>query len=186
MVIRSAFFIILIMGLFSCSKSDSFKKEEWIFLFNGTDLSDWTIKFANREIGVNHLNTFRVQDSMIRIAYDKYNTFEDAYAHIYYKKPYSYYKLRFDYRFTGEQVPGVKGGMSATAVLCYIPNLPKAMTLVSIFPFPSKSNYWEDWEQENARLETFVHLVLLWSWMERSIIDTVFLPNPKPITATAG
>ena len=94
------------MGLFSCSKSDSSTKEEWIFLFNGTDLSDWTIKFANRDINVNHLNTFRVQDSMIRIAYDKYNTFEDAYAHIYYKKPYSYYKLRFDYRFTGEQVPG--------------------------------------------------------------------------------
>ena len=43
---------------------------------------------------------------MIRIAYDKYNTFEDDYAHIYYKKPYSYYKLRFDYRFIGEQVPG--------------------------------------------------------------------------------
>ena len=106
MVIRSTFFIILIMGLFSCGKSDSSIKEEWIFLFNGTDLSDWTIKFANRDINVNHLNTFRVQDSMIRIAYDKYNNFEDAYAHIYYKKPYSYYKLRFDYRFTGEQVPG--------------------------------------------------------------------------------
>ena len=105
-VIRSTFFIILITGLFSCSKSDSSKKEEWISLFNGTDLTDWTIKFANRDIDINYLNTFRAQDIMIRIAYDKYNTFEDDYAHLYYKKPYSYYKLRFDYRFTGEQVPG--------------------------------------------------------------------------------
>ena len=76
------------------------------FLFNGIDLSDWTIKFANRDIGVNHLNTFRVQDSMIRIVYDKYNTFEDDYAHVYYKKPYSL-QTAFDYRFTGDQVPGV-------------------------------------------------------------------------------
>jgi hypothetical protein len=43
---------------------------------------------------------------MIRIAYDEYDTFDDAYAHLYYKKPFSYYKLRFDYRFTGTQVKG--------------------------------------------------------------------------------
>ena len=43
---------------------------------------------------------------MIRIAYDAYNTFDDAYAHMYFKKPFSYYKLRFDYRFTGQQVKG--------------------------------------------------------------------------------
>ena len=92
--------------MFSCTTHDNPKKEEWIDLFNGTDLTDWTIKFANQDVNVNHLNTFRAQASMIRIVYDQYDTFEDAYAHLYYKKPYSYYKLRFDYRFTGEQVPG--------------------------------------------------------------------------------
>ena len=96
----------MIIGVFSCTTHDNPKKEEWIDLFNGTDLTDWTIKFANQDVNVNHLNTFRAQDSMIRIVYDQYDTFEDAYAHLYYKKPYSYYKLRFDYRFTGEQVPG--------------------------------------------------------------------------------
>ena len=43
---------------------------------------------------------------MIRISYDDYNTFDDSYAHIYYNKPFSYYKLRFDYRFLGDQVSG--------------------------------------------------------------------------------
>lgn len=80
--------------------------EAWEPLFNGNDLSDWVIKFADREIGVNYKNTFRAEDGMIRVVYDEYETFGDAYAHMYYRKPYSYYKLRFDYRFTGEQTPG--------------------------------------------------------------------------------
>ena len=43
---------------------------------------------------------------MIRIVYDDYDTFDEAYAHMYYKNPFSYYKLRFDYRFTVVQVKG--------------------------------------------------------------------------------
>jgi hypothetical protein len=101
-----AFFTLLFIGCYSCTSTETSHQEEWIALFNGKDLSDWTIKFANQDLNVNHRNTFRAQDSMIRIAYDQYDSFNDAYAHMYYNKPYSYYKLRFDYRFTGEQVKG--------------------------------------------------------------------------------
>jgi hypothetical protein len=100
------FFTLLLVGYYSCSSPNTSQKEEWISLFNGKDLSDWTIKFANHDLNVNYQNTFRVQDSMIRIAYDQYGSFNDAYAHMYFKNPYSYYKLRFDYRFSGEQVIG--------------------------------------------------------------------------------
>lgn len=103
---RTAFLILFLLGWIACEKTPTMDQEEWISLFNGKDLSDWTIKFANQDLNVNHQNTFRVQDSMIRIAYDQYDTFDNAYAHMYYNKPYSYYKLRFDYRFTGEQVKG--------------------------------------------------------------------------------
>ena len=98
--------VFLLLGLYSCNTQNTTDQEEWISLFNGKDLSDWNIKFANQDLNVNHRNTFRVQDSMIHIAYDEYDTFDDAYAHLYYKKPFSYYKLRFDYRFTGAQVKG--------------------------------------------------------------------------------
>ena len=43
---------------------------------------------------------------MIRIVYVDYDTFDEAYAHMYCKNPFSYYKLRFDFRFIGEQVKG--------------------------------------------------------------------------------
>ena len=100
------FYIFLLFGFYACQYNNISDQEEWIALFNGEDLSDWTIKFANQDVDVNYRNTFRVKDRMIRIAYDAYNTFDDAYAHMYFKKPFSYYKLRFDYRFTGQQVKG--------------------------------------------------------------------------------
>ena len=43
---------------------------------------------------------------MIRIQYDNYETFDDAFGHMYYQTPYSHYKIAFDYRFTGEQLAG--------------------------------------------------------------------------------
>jgi hypothetical protein len=100
------FILFILLGLYSCKTQNTYDQEEWISLFNGEDLTDWTIKFADQDLNVNYRNTFRVQDSMIRIAYDAYGTFDDDYAHLYYKKPFSYYKLQFDYRFTGAQVKG--------------------------------------------------------------------------------
>lgn len=43
---------------------------------------------------------------MLRISYDDYENFDDAYGHLYYEQPYSHYRLRFEYRFVGDQSPG--------------------------------------------------------------------------------
>lgn len=94
--------------LFSCSGPDSQnpEQEEWLDLFNGVDLSGWDIKIAGHEVNDNYKNTVLVQDSMIRISYNAYETFDEKYGHIYYQEPFSYYKIRFDYRFVGEQTEG--------------------------------------------------------------------------------
>jgi len=93
--------------LVSCKTSDSSAHiENWESLFNGQNLDGWTIKIANRPLNENYLNTFQVEDQMLRIVYDQYEDFDDKYGHLYYKQPYSHYKLRFDYRFVGEQTPG--------------------------------------------------------------------------------
>lgn len=86
--------------------SSESNEEEWISLFNGKDLTGWDIKFADQDLNVNYKNTIRVEDSTIRVVYDEYEEFNNAFGHIYYKKPFSYYKISFDYRFTGEQTKG--------------------------------------------------------------------------------
>ena len=103
------FSIILIFTLFfSCAQkhNDDSNKEHWISLFNETNLNDWTIKIADRPLNENYKNTFQIKDSILSIVYDEYDDFDNKYGHMYYKQAYSYYKLRFDYRFNGNQTPG--------------------------------------------------------------------------------
>src|SRR5687768_11730435 len=77
-------------------------KEEWQSLFNGKDMKDWIVKINHHEVGDNHANTFRVKNGILQVRYDQYKEFNNRFGHLYYKQPFSYYHLRFEYRFTGE------------------------------------------------------------------------------------
>jgi hypothetical protein len=86
--------------------SDLPPKGQWTSLFNGKDLTGWTPKIKGYDLGDNYLNTFRVEDGVIKVSYDRYSKFNDAFGHLFYKDPFSAYKLRVEYRFVGEQVKG--------------------------------------------------------------------------------
>ncbi len=96
------FSIILIITYSNCAVSKlNADKKEWMPLFNGKDINDWYVKIHHHEVGDNFGNTFRVEDGMVKVRYDKYDTFNERYGHLYYKTPFSYYHLKFEYRFTG-------------------------------------------------------------------------------------
>jgi hypothetical protein len=100
-----AFLIVCILS--SCATGrNAGSTASFIPLFNGRNLDGWTPKFAGYAMGENPRNTFRVEDGLLRVSYDEYENFDDLYGHLYYALPFSHYRLRFDYRFTGEQVPG--------------------------------------------------------------------------------
>lgn len=80
--------------------------ENWVSLFNGKDLEGWDIKIKGSPLNVNYKNTFRVEDGVLKVRYDEYEKFNGEFGHIFYNKPFSHYKLRIEYRFVGDQVPG--------------------------------------------------------------------------------
>ena len=96
---------ISLLSLFSNSHGADDEKQ-WIQLFNGKDLSDWTVKIRGHEAGVNHNETFSVENGVIKVSYDKYDNFNETFGHIFYKTPFSHYLLRVEYRFLGEQAKG--------------------------------------------------------------------------------
>ncbi|HSC53151.1 MAG TPA: DUF1080 domain-containing protein [Phnomibacter sp.] len=101
---RYSFLAIIITSLFfSCN---SLKKnqatDQWVSLFNGKDINDWTVKIHHHDVGVNYGNTFRAEDGMIKVRYDQYGNFNEQFGHLYYKTPFAYYHLKFEYRFVGE------------------------------------------------------------------------------------
>ena len=99
---KQLFAIALAITCASCGHAQqNADKEEWISLFNGKDIKDWTAKVNHHETGDNYGNTFRVEDGIIKVRYDKYDTFNEQFGHLYYKQPFSYYHLIVEYRFTG-------------------------------------------------------------------------------------
>jgi hypothetical protein len=102
-------FLILLIPALVQSQSNRGLQEHWVSLFNGKDLSGWDIKIAGHAVNENYLNTFRAADGILAINYEEYESFDDKFGHLYYQQPYSYYKLKFEYRFIGEQL---KGGAS--------------------------------------------------------------------------
>jgi hypothetical protein len=95
---------VIAFVVLSCKTKKS-EKEEWIRLFNGKDLTGWDIKIKGSALNDNYKNTFRVEDGVMKVSYDEYEKFNNEFGHIFYKEPFSHYKLRIEYRFTGEQTP---------------------------------------------------------------------------------
>ena len=77
---------------------------EWHSLFNGRDLAGWTVKINKHPLGENYADTFRVEDGVIKVAYDRYGKFDEQFGHLYSNQAYSNYILRLEYRITGAAV----------------------------------------------------------------------------------
>lgn len=100
-------YVFLLIALAFTSSCESEKGEEWIPIFNGKDLSGWSIKFTGEEYGENYLNTFQAKDGKLVANYGAYDTFDNNFGHIFYEEKLSQYRLRLEYRFLEAAVPGV-------------------------------------------------------------------------------
>ena len=69
-------------------------------------MEGWEVKIRGFEVGENYKNTFRVEDGILKASYEQYEGFDNEFGHLFYKKPFSHYRLRAEYRFAGEQVSG--------------------------------------------------------------------------------
>jgi len=127
---KSKFRIVLVLICFclisSCKqKNETSKKDSWTKLFNGKDLNDWIIKIKGHPVGDNYNNTFVVENGIMKVNYKAYDSFNNAFGHIYFKKSFSDYKFRLKYRFTGEQILGGAGWAernSGVMIHCEDPN----------------------------------------------------------------
>lgn len=80
-------------------------REDWIQLFNGKDLTGWMPKITGYALNENYGNTFRVENGLLKVSYDQYTEFGERFGHLFYRDPFSYYRIRVEYRFIGPQAP---------------------------------------------------------------------------------
>ena len=81
-------------------------RKDWIQAFNGKNLDGWIMKIAGFPLGENYGNTFRVENGLLKAAYDQYPEFANKFGHIFYRTKFSHYIVAAEYRFVGEQAKG--------------------------------------------------------------------------------
>jgi len=123
---------LIILSFFVLTASN--KKDNWKTLFNGKDLKGWEMKIAGYPLGENFGNTFRVQKGILEVRYDKYDSFRNRFGGLYYKEKFTNYRLKVEYRFTGELTPGAPSWGYRDGGVQYHCQSPATMTIDQPFP----------------------------------------------------
>ncbi len=116
--------------------------EDWIPLFNGKNLDGWTPKFAEMKVGENHNNIFRVEDGMLKVSYVDTEKFDGRFGHLFYKTPFSHYRIRAEFRFTGDQLAGGPEWAFRNNGFMLHSQSPETMTLDQNFPNSIEMQFW--------------------------------------------
>lgn len=120
--------------LVSCTAQKNTTKENWQSLFNGKDLTGWTPKIRYYPSGENFANTFRVEDGKLVVRYDGYDAFKTKYGHLFYKDQFSYYRIKLQYRFVGEQANEGEGWALRNSGIMVHGQTPESMGKDQDFP----------------------------------------------------
>ncbi len=123
-----------LLVLVTATAGYSAEKGEWIQLFNGKDLTGWHVKITGHEFDENFGRTFRVEDGLMKVAYDGYDKFDGQFGHIFYEKPFSNYRIRVEYRFVGKQVAGGPGWALRNSGIMIHGQSPQSMRKDQKFP----------------------------------------------------
>lgn len=101
--------VCTLSGLERVEAAEPSDQNGWRPLFNGQNLDGWIPKIKGYPSGENFGNTFRVENGVLKVAYDQYPSFDNRFGHLFYKQSFTKYVLRVEYRFVGDQVPGGPG-----------------------------------------------------------------------------
>lgn len=109
-------------------------ENSWQKLFNGKNLDNWIVKIKGHELYDNFKNTFRVENGVLKVSYDGYDNFDNRFGHLFYKTPFTNYKLKLQYRFLGNQAKGGKSWATKNSGIMIYCQAPETMLLKQAFP----------------------------------------------------
>ena len=131
MDLMKALLVAVIAAVVSLASAEEAK---WTSLFNGKDLTGWTPKIRGCKAGENFQNTFRVVDGVLKVDYSNYAQWDNRFGHLFYARKFSNYRLRVEYRFTGEQMKGGPGWAFRNSGVMIHSESPESMEQEQEFP----------------------------------------------------
>lgn len=122
-------------------KKRAAKEQAWIPLFNGKDLDGWQPKFRGQPVGVNYKDTFRVDQGVLKASFEKWEKWNGEFGHLVYKRPFSNYRIRIEYRFVGDQVTGGPGWANRNSGVMLHGQPPETMDKDQEFPVSIEAQF---------------------------------------------
>lgn len=141
---KSVLSALLLFAILLPSLAEDEGERDWISLFNGKDLSGWTPKITSFTCGENALDTFQVEDGILKVSYDAYEKFDKRYGHLYTNIPYSHYLLRMEYRFTGKMMADAPHYVNLNSGVMIHSQSPQSMGLDQAFPVSLEFQFLAD------------------------------------------
>lgn len=127
--------LALLAALVPACHAPGSKGDDWIQLFDGESLDDWTVKIRGHAAGEDPYETFRVEDGVLKVGYENYEgNYDGRFGHLFYKEEFSHYLLRVEYRFVGEQMAGGPGWAWRNSGLMLHGQTPESMGVTQEFP----------------------------------------------------
>lgn len=150
--------------------------EKWISLFNGKDLTGWTVKAARHPIGENYANTFRVEEGILKVDYSDYERFDMQVAHLYSNQPYSRYRLRLEYKFVEGHREDAPVWIKLNSGVMLHSQSPLSMDADQAFPVSVEAQFLaigtEAGRQTSNAATPGTHIVMNGNLLEDHIVDS--------------
>jgi hypothetical protein len=133
----SAALASILLGAAAAAPAQSWEQapeSAWVSLLEGDSLEGWHVKLTKHPLGEDPLGTVRVEDGVMKVSYDGYESFDGDFGHVFYEEPFSHYVLRLEYRFLGEQAPGGPGWAVRNSGVMFHAQSPQSMGQDQDFP----------------------------------------------------
>jgi hypothetical protein len=124
--------ILILVCFFILTGSEN--KPKWKPLFNGKDLKGWEVKIAGYPLGENFGNTFVLKMGYSRQDIMRMIVSGSGSALCIIKKVFTNYRLKVEYRFTGELTPGAPSWGFRDGGVQYHCQSPESMKIDQSFP----------------------------------------------------
>ena len=125
---------VVCLAVLVLAGSQAHADARWRPIFDGKSLKGWTPKIVGHPAGENFQNTFIVKDGAIQVSYAGYEMFGARFGHLFYKTPFSTYRLRFNYRVLEPSLPDTPGWARGNSGVMFHSQSAESMTLNQPFP----------------------------------------------------
>lgn len=129
---RSAGLFIACATVSACAHAPA--DASWRPIFDGRTLTGWTPKIVGSPAGEDARQTFVVADGAIRVSYAGYDRFGNRFGHLFYRTPFTAYRLRLSYRVLEPSLPDTPAWARGNSGVMFHSQSPESMTLDQPFP----------------------------------------------------